>query len=273
MDPREPLPFPRSRGARHFQTPDLAGNASRRVQSPGWEAVTNTPAAEPSVGFNPAAFGAVPESVPMNPNRTRAWKNQIQEQVTRLVTPIEVELPSGNTVLAVRPHLMLMYEQGVFPDALSPIIDRAVRAASQGGIDNYEQSVMEEFQNKAHEAMQKYLALLNHVWCFAVIDPVFVMDLNNIPADALARVQQLPPDERMAFPVASVTLEDKTFFFNWCQGVDEDIATFRERFAERVEAVSESQAVEHAASGTPGVESEGGQLAGLADQRGDVPLG
>lgn len=196
------------------------------------------------------------------PSRSRAagWRQQLQAQVQRYVVPVEVPLPSGQEVLAVRPHLLMMYQEGMIPNALTPVVSKLIQAATNNGPEGGEEFIEKEFKEDTAEAYTKFTALLDFVWVTAVIDPIFVLDLKNIPLDAKRRIEQLPEEERASsiFPVSRVSLDDKLYFFNWCQGVDEDIATFRQQQAIRMAAIQESQAIRENAERNSRAESSGG---------------
>lgn len=227
------------------QTPGQANNAAGVSPSQDqWDAILRQ---------STHRFGVSPEVKP-TVNRTEAWRKQLQTQINHLVVPVEVAMPSGASVLAVRPHLLLMYRQGVFPNAITPLIEKLIQSAKDdgdGGADFIEQKI----ETEAVEAYNQFMMLLDYVWVTAIIDPIFVLDLRSPGEDALKRVAHLPVEEQIEsiFPVDAVELEDKLYFFNWCQGSSDDIATFRIRQAERMAAMEKKQGLDNPASGADGV--------------------
>jgi hypothetical protein len=242
--------------APEFSTPDGPGGRFTEVSPgslpPGWDAITNT---QPAINDR---FGA---GINVKPtvNRTAAWRAQLQKQVHTIVAPVEIVLPSGGTVLAVRPHLLLMYRHKVFPNALTPLIEKLIKnAMGDDGTDENDEFIAKQFEENSVEAYDQFMELLNYVWVTAVIDPVFVIDLNAPTSDAIARVQHLPVEERTLLPVDAVELDDKLFLFNWCQGVTDDVAAFRQRQSERMAALQEKQTMEDPSVDAPRTRSARG---------------
>src|SRR5690348_16836295 len=58
------------------------------------------------------------------PTTAKGWKN-------KLGTPQPLELPSGNVCLVVRPGLPNLLKEGVLPDLMSPLAEKAIKAVDQ----------------------------------------------------------------------------------------------------------------------------------------------
>jgi hypothetical protein len=196
----------------------------------------------------PPKFG-VSSTVKPTANRTEAWRQHLQAQINQLVVPVDLTLPSGVSVLAVRPHLLLMYRHNVFPNFLTPLVEKLIQSAKDDD-DGAEEFIEHKIETEAVQAYNEFMALLDYVWVTAIVDPIFVLDLKNPGDAALKRVEHLPLEEQVdaLIPVDAVDLEDKLYFFNWCQGSSDDIATFRIRQAERLAIMEKKQSMENAAS-------------------------
>ena len=186
-------------------------------------------------------------NVPPSINRTKVWREHLQAQINQLVVAVDVLLPSGVSVLAVRPHLLLMYKNNVFPNALTPLIERLIKSATAD--DATEEIIGQKIETEAAEAYAQFMSLLDHAWVSAVVDPVFVLDINNPGPLAIERVRKLGvADEEIQnflIPIDAVSLEDKLYFFNWCQGSSDDVETFRERQTSLMEALEKKQGLDN----------------------------
>jgi hypothetical protein len=197
---------------------------------------------------------------------TEQWLAHTRRQTQRFSTVTEVTLPSGLKVKAVRPHLLLMYRNGVFPNALTPMITKLLSLATEGQ-DRAETEIMDQFQNNMAEAYTQFTLMLDYVWISAIVEPVFALDPANVPEDKLTILRRLPAELQFVIPLTeeNVSIEDRLFFFNWCQGVDQTIESFREEQAARLEALEAKQNVANAPGDVVGTAPDPGQLAELPD--------
>lgn len=207
------------------------------------------------VPFPPATAGAPGigrTDAGVSRSRTSEWLSYIQAQTVNYVTPVELELPSGIHILAIRPPLLVMMQNGMIPDALTPLVDEMIKAAMEGGEQGAAEKLTQGIEENPLETVNKFVSLMDHVWINAVIDPVFVLDESNIPFSARARLEKLPLAERVAIPMRRVDMNDKMFFFAWAQGVDQDLKSFREQPPIPVEVAPQVQGLGSHPGGAPG---------------------
>lgn len=177
-----------------------------------------------------------------------AWQERTRQrqvaQVRRL-PPVEVELPDGEPVLAVRAPLLPLLEAGRIPDALTPYVLDLLAAGKRG------ETAAETF---IAERWQEWVTLLDAVWLASVVAPTFT-------ASAVAHDG--------AIPVRLVSLPDKIALFNWAQGVDDYLDSFRDRSGADARAASAGDDLPGADPGdAPGDRSATGAVAVVADQPG-----
>lgn len=192
----------------------------------------------PEAGSPASGFAGIlgPQENPgkssINDSLTNQWQRYlVQKQVAITKAQVIVEMPSGLRVRAIRPSLLLLINEGKVPDYLTPIVEKLINTAV-GGEDPekaVKDSVDAEFEENAAGSYAKYLALLQHVWLSAVIDPIFVHDPDKLPGDVVEKLKLKPESERIVFPMSVLEADDLVFFFQWCQGVDQSVQEFREK--------------------------------------------
>lgn len=190
---------------------------------------------------------------------TIKWQERIrarQAEAIAKMKPVEVPLPKGDPVLAVKIPVITLLEAGRIPDGLTPFAIELMRLGNTQGNDNARAQVQEQIEKRWAEFTQ----LLEVVWTQAVVAP---------KATLLAY-------EEGFVSVSNIEIEDKLALFNWCQGVTDHLADFREkpRVSARVVAAQSSLSKVHPgrASG-PGPLRPGDAAAELADQPVDDALG
>lgn len=197
--------------------------------------------ARPSVSSEPVP---IPEPVkdPMR-SLTDQWRAHLSAQHTSITRAATIDLPSGLSVRAKRPHLLLLLQTGKIPDTLAPRVESLIEVAQSGGEDAVKSDIERESQENPAAFYASWMNILDIVWTEAVIEPTFT------------RTPETEPD---AIPISAVSEDDKTFLFMWCQGVDETVATFLDRVARAAPPVghpSTSQDVLAGPGGDAGNES------------------
>lgn len=154
--------------------------------------------------------------------RTRMKKNAVGG-------PIRLELPSGMPVMARRVDLHALFGLGEIPDTLTPIVTDwfATKAPTK-------EAITEALVQKINEHLADYYRVLNYVWRACIVEPQFWETVE----EAIAHPDWLPMSE--------VNKDDRQFFFDWCQGIDETFQQFFFRIAGRPQqpGPSEGEAVE-----------------------------
>lgn len=170
-------------------------------------------------------------------SKAQAWKSYVNQQLSSVTVALDVELPSGLSVKAIRPNIFVLLQQGRIPDAVTPIVDRMI-ADSMGDIrdagNRFQKGVEQDFVQDPLQSFNKYKLLLDIVWIEAVVDPIFVRDINHLPIEVESKMVGMSDEEKAEFrdgilPLAGVAIDDQMYLFNWCQGVTEPIISFRER--------------------------------------------
>lgn len=189
---------------------------------------------------------------------TAKWEEAIRQRKADLLltlAPVEVEMVTMPPVMATRIPLISLVEAGRIPDALTPFV-----------IDLYDKTHDEQKPEEAtarrlsliEERWAEYVKTLNVVWLAAVQAPVFTAA--NPP----------PPGELC---IDDVALADKIALFNWCQGVTNHLAAFRELKNGAVRLVGDEPSIpEQNTSGTSG-DSQREPVAVVATEHGNNALG
>jgi|SRR5215207_5010926 len=157
-----------------------------------------------------------------------------------LAKPMELELPSGEVCLALRPGAQGLIKAGLLDslDQLTSFVqvehidanDPRKSAATQVSIDELV---------KDPEKLAEGLALIDKVICFVVKEPRVEMDLTE--EEQAARVAKgLPPTDPEAIYASFVDTDDKMFIFQWAVGGTSDLIQFREESQKLMGSVSAS---------------------------------
>jgi hypothetical protein len=175
--------------------------------------------------------------IPLPQSLSDQWRTHLSAQHRSLVQAALLALPSGMSVRAKRPHLLLLMQTGRIPDTLRPRVESMIAMSQDGGEDAVKADLEREQKENPAGFYADWMNLLDTIWVEAVIDPPFTREPDTNP-DAL--------------PVADVGEEDKTYLFMWCQGVDESVATFLDRKARSRTPLGHAPAGEGIQSGPGG---------------------
>jgi hypothetical protein len=129
------------------------------------------------------------------------------------------------SVRARRPSLLDLVAAGRIPDALAVKVEGLIRQAEEAG--GVQAELDRQRQQDPQAFYQTYLALLDVVWCEAVVEP---------------RFSRTPEAEPGTLPAAAVTVADKQYLFVWAQGADDGMATFPDRAAGAAAVVGAARA-------------------------------
>jgi hypothetical protein len=147
------------------------------------------------------------------PSLSDQWRRALAERQARTDAPVLVELPSGLSVEATRPSLLLLLRTGRIPDALAPRVEQLIATAQSGGEDAVRVALSTEHRDNPAGFYAEWVNLLDTVWLAAVAEPRFGPAMTTDPD---------------LIPVDQVSEDDKTYLFMWCQGVASDVlAGFR----------------------------------------------
>jgi hypothetical protein len=160
------------------------------------------------------------------PSLSDQWRRALAERQARTDAPVLVELPSGLSVEATRPSLLLLLRTGRIPDALAPRVEQLIATAQSGGEDAVRVALSTEHRDNPAGFYAEWVNLLDTVWLAAVAEPRFGPAMTTDPD---------------LIPVDQVSEDDKTYLFMWCQGVASDVlAGFRERGRRPAAAVGDA---------------------------------
>lgn len=196
-----------------------------------------------------------PDNVtPFKRDLASLWEEDLNRrtQADQGIVATEIMLPSGLPVRAHRVHLLHLLRHGRIPNSLLPIVEKHIALATEGGVRETIQDALGEFEQDEQSAYKKFSELLDHVWLQAVIEPKFARN---------------PDREKKELPLSAVSFEDKTFLYEWCQGVNTDVASFRERQARIVDAVQNGENLLDITMSIIRDRHAEKQLAGMADQQ------
>lgn len=142
-------------------------------------------------------------------------------------TLVDLELPSGQLVLAQRPGPEGLMAAGMLDD-----LDMLAGMLPANGKPAIKKLDLKQLSTNA-KGLQQAMALLNRVTVHVVIKPELTPEPEN-PADKV----------RGNIYPSSVGMEDKVFLFNWACGGTRDLSRFREQFTQSVENVATGPDVE-----------------------------
>lgn len=185
---------------------------------------------------------------------TARWQQAIRRRQAEAISrmqPVEVELPDGEPVLAIRAPLAWLLEAGRIPDALTPFVLDMMALGQERGTEDVAEELVGRRQHD-------FVRLLDAVWLACVVAPRFT--LAALPG----------PDE---IALSQVSVADKIALFNWAQGVSDHLASFRAGPGGAARAAPDRQGVRAGSGDAAGDRSPAGSLAGVADPAGDVDLG
>lgn len=147
-----------------------------------------------------------------------------------------ISLPSGNKALVRRSGPEAFLEQGLIPDRLTPIVEKAIHE-KKGLKPKQQEDIM-----KDPEALGSLVEMLDRTLCYAVVDPIVVMPPTCIVCNALDTISSIQhkdesrsdyhrfdEDERKPGVLYAdrVDFDDKMFVMNFCLGGTRDLEQFR----------------------------------------------
>lgn len=146
--------------------------------------------------------------------------------------PMELDLPSGNTCLAVRPGA-----QGLIKAGLLDSLDQLTSLVQAEHIDSKDpKKAIQEGVNALamdHQKILEGMEILDRAVAFVVREPKLHLDEPEIDkatgepkVDAKGFPVYAPRDPEKLY-ADETDLEDRMFIFQWCVGGTSDLKTFR----------------------------------------------
>lgn len=160
-----------------------------------------------------------------------------------------LDLPSGNTALVIRPGVMSFAKQGLIPNSLMGMMNKA--ADGKLADKDLQKGLGDILEDP--KKMQDMLGMVDAITLYCVVQPKVypVSRREEIMADeGLSEDERERQLEELIF-IDEVDEADKMFIFNWAVGGDRDLDRFREQQGELMESLSTGQNVERPAKRAP----------------------
>lgn len=164
------------------------------------------------------------------------------------ITAVDLDLPSGNTVLANRIGMKSFLETGTIPDYLTPIVQKIIREKQFLPPEKEKELATDP------QAIKSTQEMLDRALVLTVVQPKVHMppgcevcgkyldyndkDVHNRKGDKFDHdfIQEERDDDLLY--ADEVDMEDKMFIFNWSVGGGTDLTEFREQLKESVERMA-----------------------------------
>lgn len=163
-----------------------------------------------------------------------------------------IVLPSGNKAKVRRAGPEAFLSQGLIPDKLTPIVEKAIH--SKKGLRPEKQKELLEDP----KALGSMIEMLDRTLCYAVLDPIVVMPpaceiCGELDIQAATQHSNKEMDSYHEFIEDSrrddilyadrVDFDDKMFIMNFCIGGTRDLEQFRRETGSAMASLSDSQIV------------------------------
>lgn len=153
----------------------------------------------------------------------------------------DLDLPSGNTCLVRRPGVMTFVQQGLVPNSLMGIMNKA----ADGNLPDKDlQKGLGEILEDPKK-MQDMLQMVDAITLYCVVQPKVypISKREEIMADdSLTPEEQLNQLDNLMF-IDEVDEEDKMFIFQWAVGGDRNVDRFRDEQSKLLESLPTSEDV------------------------------
>lgn len=162
------------------------------------------------------------------PTSVKDWKNKSQVQLS----PTPLDLPSGNTCLVQPIGITTFVQQGMIPNALMPIVKRAIEAAEKKQADSIDVEKLAAEMMNDMDKMSAIFELADAVTVACVVEP----SISAVPEDPVLREEDL-------LYVDEVDIEDKMFILDFAVGGSRNLDKFRRQAASDVGHVQSGKRV------------------------------
>lgn len=149
----------------------------------------------------------------------------------------ELEVPSGNVALVRAPGMQVFIEQGLIPNTLMPIVQKAI---SEKKPPNMEELEITE------ESLAQMVEMIDAVAIYCVIEPALTTNKN--PDGEL--IPEKDRDEELLY-VDEVDVQDKLFIFQFAVGGVRDLERFRKQQEQAMESLPGGETLAFAPEPTP----------------------
>lgn len=196
---------------------------------------------DPRVRAAQARAAAQDPGVPLAPTPASEWVSHTTGD------DVDIQLPSGNVARVRRVGPEAFMTQGIMPDSISPIVEKAIR--SKKGLKPQAQAELAKDPKQLGAMME----MLDRTLCYAVLQPKVEMPPACVECDQLDNTAtevhhdesledyhefQPAPREPGVLYADRVDLDDKMFVLNFVVGGTGDLQRFRREQREAVGSVA-----------------------------------
>ena len=192
-----------------------------------------------------AEAAAASAAVPLTPTSADQWVSKTAGDDE------DVLLPSGNVARVRRVGPEAFLTQGIMPDAITPVVEKAIR--SKKGLKPQQQAELASDPKQIGSLVE----MLDRTMCYAVVQPQVQMppacklcgELNTVGAtqhdEGSEDFHEFQPGDRLPGVLYAdrVDLEDKMFVMNFVVGGTRDLERFRSEFGAGLAGLSAGQGV------------------------------
>lgn len=172
----------------------------------------------------------------------KGWKKSTAE--------MDLELPSGNVCKVKRPGLTQLLSANVLPDILSPIADKAMKAA-KGGVTPKDEDLNKDLMDGLSDegGLPALMSSFGRVVAYCVVEPKVQYHQEELEKGS-GKWTDIPEDERDEDVLYTdvVDLDDQMFIFNFVVGGTADLTEFRKQLGESVVRVESGEVSQEDAS-------------------------
>lgn len=165
------------------------------------------------------------------PTTAKGWKNKLGQ-------PHPLQLPSGNVCLVTRPGLPQLLAEGILPDLMSPLAEKAIKAVDKDEAGQEIDNSMRELMARP-DGMATMFEAMERVAVHVVKEPALLYSQRKKAAGQIDQIQEgykpewevIPKDERDpdVLYTDEVDMNDLMFIFNYVVGGSRDLESFRQQ--------------------------------------------
>jgi len=200
-------------------------------------------------------------SYSLHPSIQESWRRHAQKKEQERTLPIELELPSGLRVMAIRASVRWLWRHQRIPNPLLVHVEEMIALIESADPDAVEKKMTAELEEDADKAFSKWLDILNACWIACVTEPSFTDDPSRDEATE-------PP-----YSVRDVEYFDKMYLYQWAQGVDQSIIDFFQQQAAALAGLADGEGIPLSATSPVRVDKFGRHVAGADGGSSGVPVG
>lgn len=149
----------------------------------------------------------------------------------------ELEVPSGNVALVRAPGMQVFIEQGLIPNTLMPIVQKAISEKKPPKMDELKIT---------DESLAEMVQMIDAIAIYCVIEPALTTNKN--PDGEV--IPEKDRDNELLY-VDEVDVQDKLFIFQFAVGGVRDLERFRKQQEQVMESVPGGEVMAFAPESAP----------------------